>query len=274
MQTLSEIKGLLASHGLRPRRRFGQNFLHDRSAMERVAEAAGVQPGDRVLEVGPGTGSLTERLLQAGARVVAVEVDRDLAGLLRDRLEPWGVGEEGGRVELIEADVLAGKHRVEPRVLEAMGTERFLLVANLPYNVASPLLLNLAVQAPGMSRAVVMVQREVADRIVAGPGSKAYGALGVLLQAQFEARRLFTLPPGVFWPPPKVDSAVVRLDRLERPLTHDPAALSDLVGRLFGQRRKQLGSLLGRDTPLPPGLEPTMRPEQASVPQLCELARM
>lgn len=270
MQTLGEIKQLLAAYGLRPKRRFGQNFLHDAHAMDRVVEAAEVGSGDRVLEVGPGTGSLTQRLLEAGARVVAVEVDRDLAVMLREQLEPWG-----DQAHLIEGDVLAGKHAVEPRVLEAMAdAATFSLVANLPYNVASPLLMNLAVQAPAMSRAVVMVQREVADRIVAEPGSKVYGAMSVVLQAQFACRRMFTLPPGAFWPPPKVDSAVVRLDRLDPPLTKDPLALSALVSKLFGQRRKQLGTILGRDTPLPPGLEAMMRPEQASVEQLCELARM
>ncbi len=234
--------------------------------MAQVVEAAAIGTGDRVLEVGAGTGALSVQLLDAGARLVAVEIDRDLKPVLRQVL--------GDRATLVFDDVLTGKHTINPCVIEALGAGPFKLVANLPYNVASPLLVNLAVDHPDMSVAVVTIQREVADRLTAPPGGggKNYGPLSVIVQAMCEVRRVATLPPGCFWPQPKVASAVVALTRRAAPLTDDPHRLADLVHRLFNQRRKQLGSILGRDTPLPDGVEPTMRPEQLSVAQLIQLA--
>ena len=149
----------------------------------------------------------------------------------------------------------------------------FKLIANLPYNIASPLLAILAADYPTMFAAVVMIQREVAERITAAPGGKAYGSLGVLIQAMCRVERIMTLPPGCFWPRPKIDSAVIRLTRRETPLTDDPAGLAALLQRLFTKRRKQIGSILGRETALPDGVDPKMRPEQLSVEQLVDLAR-
>ena len=318
-QTLTEIKTLLSAHGLRPKHKFGQNFLHDGNQMRRIMDAAAIAPRDVVLEVGPGTGALTERLLDAGADVVAVEIDPQLEPVLRHRLgsaldrwvtdggnsasephqnnpgddpeampeggdndaaESWkacgGEGGEGGATLLI-ADVLAGKHRINPAVTAAVDARRggrpFKLIANLPYNVASPLLANLVVDQPAMSDAVVMIQKEVADRLAAPPGGKDYGPLGILIQALCEVRTVGTLAPGCFWPPPKVASAVVHLRRRATPLTDDPAALSATLQRLFTRRRKQLGAILGRDTPLPDGIDPNARPESLSVEQLVALSR-
>jgi len=303
LQTLTEIKSALAAHGLRPKHRLGQNFLHDHGKLALILDAAAIAPGDLVLEVGPGTGTLTQALAGAGARVVAVEVDEDLAAVLRETLAPHEAS-----VSLVFADVLAGKHAINPAVIDALedagtgplhpagetpspnpsrreGDENrpepvkdarhpFKLVANLPYQIASPLLANLALDHPALSLAVVMVQREVADRLTADPGGKDYGPLGVLIRAAFEVDRVTTLPPGCFWPPPNVHSAVVRLRRRGRPLADDLPALAALLHRLFSRRRKQIGTILGRDTPLPPGVDPTRRPESLSVPQLAALAKL
>ncbi len=266
-QTLNDIKRLLADHGLHPKKKFGQNFLHDGNHMARIMEAAALSPGDVVLEVGPGTGALTERLADAGARVVAVEIDRDMEPILRGRL--------GDRVTLHLGDALDGKHAISPEalaLLEQHHAERFKLIANLPYHIASPLLANLALDHPAMTHAVVMIQKEVADRLTAPPGTKAYGPLGILLQAVFEIRRVGVLKPGCFYPPPSIDSAVVALHRRAAPLCDDPHAFSAMLHTLFSKRRKQLGAILGRDAELPAGVEPTMRPEVLSLDQLCELA--
>jgi 16S rRNA (adenine1518-N6/adenine1519-N6)-dimethyltransferase len=285
-QTLTDIKQLLAAHGLRPKHRLGQNFLHDGNHMARIMDAAEVGDGDVVLEVGPGTGALTERLIEAGAAVVAVEIDPDLEPILRQRLDA-----AGDQFTLIFGDILAGKHRLNPAVLEALEaratapqiptptpnppspTPTFKLIANLPYQVASPLLANLVADHPAMTDAVVMIQKEVADRLTAAPGSKAYGPLGILLQALCDIRVVGVLPPSCFWPPPKVASAVVHLQRRAEPGTDDPAALSRTLQKVFRQRRKQLGSILGRDTPLPTGVESTARPESLTVEQLIALSR-
>ncbi len=267
-QTLTDIKHLLAGHGLHPKKRFGQNFLHDGNHMRRIMEAADLQEGGLVLEVGPGTGALTERLLEAGASVVAVEIDRDMEPILLDRLSSFG-----DRFKLHIGDVLESKHVLNPAVVELMGGRPFKMIANLPYNIASPLLVNLAVDHPGMSSAVVMIQREVADRIGASPGGKDYGQLSVILQAMCEIDRVGTLSPECFWPRPKVASAVLRLVRRDTPLTDDPAALSSLVQKLFQKRRKQLGAILGRDRAFPEGIGADVRPESLSVEQFVQLAR-
>lgn len=267
-QTLGDIKSLLTAHGLRPKHRFGQNFLHDANQMRRILEAADVRPGELVLEVGPGTGALSERLLEAGAAVVAVEVDADLEPILRDRTAAFG-----DRFTLLVADVLAGKHELNPDLARLLGGRPFKLIANLPYNVASPLLVNLAVDFPGMTLAIVMVQREVADRLAAKPGGKDYGPLSVIVQTLCEVQRVATLAPGCFWPPPDVHSAVVKLTRRAQPLTDDPKALSALLHTLFSKRRKQLGTILGRDRAFPAGIAADARPEQLSVEQLVALSR-
>ncbi len=247
--------------------------------MRRIMDAADLEEGGLVLEVGPGTGALSERLLEAGADLVAVEIDRDMEPILRDRLSDFG-----DRFHLHIGDVLESKHTLNPAVIEFLHAASasdpspnpqspFKMIANLPYNIASPLLVNLAVDHPAMSAAVVMIQREVADRITAAPGGKDYGPLSVILQAMCEVDRVGTLSPECFWPRPKVASAVVRLVRRANPLTDDPVALSGLLQKLFQKRRKQLGAILGRDRALPDGIDPDARPESLSVEQFVELAR-
>ncbi len=283
MQHLSQIKSLLAAYNLHPRHRLGQNFLIDSAKLDAIVQAAQIEPGEVVLEVGPGTGVLTSRLLQAGARVLAVEIDQQLEPMLREQFAA-----QGDCFQLIIADVLAGKHEINPVVVEALsvmcdGDEQkesgrdqgrgFKLIANLPYQVASPLLINLALDHPSMRLGLVMVQKEVADRLTAEPGGKEYGAMSVLVQAMCEVTMVLTLPPGCFWPQPKVTSAVVRVQRRERALTDDPQTLAKLTQRLFSQRRKQLGTILGRDRTWPAGVTADLRPEQVNVTQMIELSR-
>ncbi|MDP6151859.1 MAG: 16S rRNA (adenine(1518)-N(6)/adenine(1519)-N(6))-dimethyltransferase RsmA [Phycisphaeraceae bacterium] len=269
-QTLTDIQNLLRTHGLLPKKRLGQNFLHDANHMDQVVAAARVGEGHVVLEVGAGTGSLSRRLLDAGARLVAVEIDADLEPILRQQLvEPFG-----GRVTLVIGDVLTGKHVISLVVLDALasiGAAKFKLVANLPYNIASPLLVNLAVDHPGMTDAVVMVQREVAARLAAGPGTKVYGPLGVIVQAMCEVELIATLAPTCFWPNPQVESAVIRLTRRSRPLTADPARFGAFIHKVLHTPPKQLGTILGRDLNWPAGVEPVTRPEQLSIQQLVAL---
>ncbi len=271
MQDLARIKALLAARGLRPRHRLGQNFLHEPVRIERLVDAAGVRPGDLVLEVGPGTGALTEALLDRGARVVACELDRDLADLVEEELVPRA----DGRLVLVRGDCLGRGRRLAADVDAALGGEPFRLVANLPYQAASPLMAELALQRPDCLGQFVTIQKEVADRLVAPTGTGTYGTLTVLVRAAATVERLEVLPPGCFWPPPKVTSATVAVrPRGEREL---PDALrpggpgADRTGRdafarfvsgLFSKRRKQLGAILGRDRTWPEGVDPSARPER------------
>jgi len=264
-QTLTQIKRLLAERGLQPKKRFGQNFLHDQNQMQRIVAAAQIEPGQLVLEVGAGTGSLSLRLLETAARLIAVEVDHDLEPILRHCL--------GQRAVLHIGDILASKHQVSPAVAQLIGDRPFKLVANLPYSVASPLVANLVTAYPHMTAAVVMVQREVADRLLARPGGKSFGPLGVMVQAMCEVKRVGVLGPSCFWPPPQVESAIIALRRRDKPLIDRPDQLSAMVQRLFGQRRKQLGTILGRSVELPEGIAADLRPENLSVRQIVELAR-
>jgi 16S rRNA (adenine1518-N6/adenine1519-N6)-dimethyltransferase len=267
-QNLTEIKTLLEAWDLRPKHRLGQNFLHDANKMAAIVNAASILPGQVVLEVGAGTGALSERLLDAGAELIAVEMDQHLEPILRQRLADYA-----GRVNLLMTDVLASKHKLSPVVAEALGAVSALkLVANLPYSIASPLIANLLLDYPQMTLAVVTVQREVAQRMLASPGSKAYGPLGILVQSLCCVEPVTKLSPACFWPRPKVESQVLRLCRRDVPLTSDPQALARLLQQLFSSRRKQLGTILGRDRPWPEGVQPSQRPEQLSVEQLIALS--
>jgi len=266
-QTLTQIRQHLDAYGLRPKHRFGQNFLHDANKMGQILAAAELQLGELVLEVGPGTGALSEHLLEAGANLLAVEIDSELEPILKKVFEPCM-----DRASILIGDVLDGKHNLNRVVLEALAGRPFKLIANLPYNVASPLLVNLALQQPNMSGAVVMIQKEVADRLAASPGSKAYGPLGIIIQSMCHVQMVTTLPPACFWPAPKVASAVVAIHRRQTPLTDDPAKFSQFVHHVFNQRRKQLGSILGKAFVFPDKVNPTQRPEELSVEQLVRLA--
>lgn len=266
MQTLAEIRELLESRGLAPRKSLGQNFLIDHNLIRKLVDAAGVRAGDLVLEIGPGTGALTEELLDRSAQVIAGELDRGLAQLLRDRF--------GGRPNftLIEGDALASKRELAPEIAAALAGRPFRLVANLPYGAATPLMIALLIAHPECGSMHVTIQREVADRLLAGPSSKDYGTLGVVAQALARVERIATLPPECFWPRPEVTSAMVSVTRRPDPLTRDPGRLAEFCQRVFSKRRKQLGSVLGRDFPWPPGIRPENRVEELPVETIVALA--
>ncbi len=260
MQTLTEIKGLLAERGVRPKKRFGQHFLHDQNLLRRLVKAAAVQPGQLVLEVGPGTGTLTETLLDAGAEVVACEIDPVLASIVRDRL--------GERVCLVEGDCLGRGRRLAPALVAALGERRFTLVANLPYQTASTLIAALLIHHPRCEGQFVTIQKEVADRLLAASGTKAFGALTVIVRALAEVELVARVPPTCFWPQPQVDSTMFSIRPRPGHGIDDPAGLADFAARLFSKRRKQLGTILGRDVAWPPGVTPDLRPEQLTIAQL------
>jgi 16S rRNA (adenine1518-N6/adenine1519-N6)-dimethyltransferase len=213
----------------RARKRLGQHFLVDRRALERIADALAPTRADTVVEIGPGRGALTDLLVERAGRVVAIELDRDLVPYLRDRYAG------AGTVEVIERDVL------ELSLADAAGTPDFLLAGNVPYYITTPILFH-ALAPPRPRRAVFLVQKEVADRVAASPGSKIYGALSVNVQAVAHAEIVAHVPAGAFRPPPSVESAVLRVtpraDAVVSELQEEP--YRRLVQDAFGLRRKQL----------------------------------
>ena len=268
MQTLGEIRQLLARHGATPRHALGQNFLHAHNMLRKLLGAAALQPGQVVLEVGPGTGTLTEELAAAGAVVVACELDPAMAAIVRERL--------GAGVTLVEGDCLHGKHALSPALLAALAGRPFRLVANLPYQAATPLLATLLESHPECDGAFVTIQREVAERMTAAPRSAAWGALSVLMQLQATLETVAILPGGCFWPPPRVESAMVAIRRRpDAPLPPAEArAFGTFVASLFSRRRKQLGTTLGRGAALPPGVSATQRPEELTPAEWLLLWRL
>ncbi|MFG0258642.1 MAG: 16S rRNA (adenine(1518)-N(6)/adenine(1519)-N(6))-dimethyltransferase RsmA [Phycisphaerales bacterium JB043] len=268
MQTLSQIRTLLDSHGLSPRHSLGQNFLVDHNLLGKLVESASLSPGDLVLEVGPGTGTLTETLLERGCEVIACELDDGLASLLRATLAP----RYPDAFTLVHDDCLASKRNLRESLVKALDGRRFKLVANLPYQAATPLILTLLLAHQNCISLHVTIQQEVADRILASPGNKVYGELSVIAQALGECQRIATLPPGCFWPQPKVTSAMVSIHRLASPLIGDTDRLVSMTQHLFATRRKQLGKILGRDHPLLEGIDASQRPESLTVEQICRLA--
>jgi 16S rRNA (adenine1518-N6/adenine1519-N6)-dimethyltransferase len=218
---------LLRRYGLQAKKSWGQCFLHDPSVLDRIVIAAGVGADDVVLEIGAGLGSLTARLAAAARRVIAVERDRELAEVLRAELG------SDAKVELQEANALTFD-------FAALG-EPLVVVGNLPYNIASPLLFRILEQRAVVRRATVMLQRELAARLAAPPGERLYGAPSVLLQDAAQVRLCFVVPGGAFVPRPRVESAVLRLDFRESPLSGVPfAQLQRVVHAAFRQRRKTL----------------------------------
>ncbi len=280
VQTLAEIKSLLESRGLRPKRSLGQNFLVDHNLIRKLVDASGVGPGDLVLEVGPGTGTMTEDLLARGCEVIACELDDGLAALLRERLPSVPGGE---RFTLIHRDCLEGKHHLAPEIVSALAGRPFSLIANLPYGAATPLMMTLLLSFPTCEKMAVTIQREVADRLLAEPGGKDFGPLAVIAQVAARVERIAKAPPECFWPRPDVTSAMVLLTRRvdPPPATGDLTGLSDLLHDLFAHRRKQLGGLLGHGIDWPAigaapacqGVAPTLRAEQLSPALILALGR-
>jgi 16S rRNA (adenine1518-N6/adenine1519-N6)-dimethyltransferase len=286
MQTQRQIQELLAGAGVSPNRRLGQHFLVDLNLMRLLVDSAQMERRDVVLEVGAGTGSLTEALAEQAGHIVTVEMDRTLAGIAQSRLAG------AANVELINADVLSGKGTLAPAVVEAVTQARarragrLLLVANLPYDVASPVMINL-VKGPLTADAMtVTVQKEVARRMTATPGSRDYGTLSIYLGATGTVEMLRVLKPSVFWPPPGVESALVRYVRDERKSgrIRDMDLFGRVVALFLGHRRKMLRACLkqappdlaGRDRWLDifarTAIDPTRRPEELSPEQYVDLA--
>ena len=257
------IRELLGEHNLAPRRALGQNFVADANTVRRIAHLAAVGPGDHVVEIGAGLGSLTLALAETGATVTAVEVDEGLAAALRTIVE--GIA----NVQIIEADAMALDW---DRVI---GRGSAVLVANLPYNVATPLVADVLDGVAQVGRMLVMVQREVGERFVAAPRTGAYGAVSVKIAYWATARIVGLVPPSVFVPRPNVDSALVEIVRRRPPAT-DPAVLFPLIRTAFNQRRKMLRrSLSGVVAPeqfATAGIEPTARPEELDIDAWCALA--
>jgi 16S rRNA (adenine1518-N6/adenine1519-N6)-dimethyltransferase len=247
-QTQSYLRELFARHGVSPQHRYGQNFLIDLNIHDLIVKTADVGPDDVVLEVGPGAGALTTLMASKGAAVVAVDIDPGMVRLASDATAGMP------NVRVLLADALAGKNVMNPEVLDNVRAglavapgKRFKLVANLPYNVATPVVSNLLVH-PELcpAKMVVTVQLELAERMRAGPSTEAYGGLSVLVQALTDVEVVRVLPPTVFWPRPKVESAVVSLttNPAKRALVADLPWFHAVVRRVFLHRRKNLRRVL------------------------------
>jgi 16S rRNA (adenine1518-N6/adenine1519-N6)-dimethyltransferase len=240
----------------RPRKRFGQHFLHDPGVVRRILEAIAPGPGDCIVEIGPGEGVLTRPLAARAGRFEAIEIDRDLAAAL---------AAEGLRVHV--ADALAFDFGALPQGVRVVG--------NLPYNISTPLLFHLARHAARLRDLHFMLQREVVERMVARPSTREYGRLSVMLQTRFRMEKLFRVAAGAFRPPPKVESAVVRLQPLGAPPDCDARRLEDIVRRAFSARRKTLRNALplGAGDFAALGIDPGLRPENLSPQDYVRIAR-
>lgn len=275
----AQVTQLLARHGLRPKKRLGQNFLIDRNVLRKIIDAAELTSESHVLEIGPGLGTVTREAAEVAAKVVAVEMDRDLIPVLEETV--------GGcpNVEIVHADFL----RLDlPAFLEShFGEARCTVVANLPYYITSPLIIRLIDVKDRIERMIVMVQQEVADRLAAQPGTKDYGSLTVLIQYHCFVRMVARVKRTVFYPAPEVDSAIIRLDVRPSPAVDVPneALFFRIVRAAFGQRRKTLPRALSGSPDLgwtrekagsaltKAGIDPGRRGETLSLEEFAEIAR-
>jgi 16S rRNA (adenine1518-N6/adenine1519-N6)-dimethyltransferase len=284
-QTQSYLRQLFSRRGIAPRHRLGQNFLVDLNIHDLIAEQATLSPGEMVLEVGPGAGALTSLMAGLGARVLAVEVDPGMAALATEAIGAYP------NARVLNVDALASKHTIQPEVLEMLVRGRegrpYKLVANLPYNIATPLIMNLLVDdAHRPELMVVTIQKELGERMMARPGDKENGALSVIIQALADVEIARVLPPSVFWPRPKVESAVVviRPDPARREAIGDLAWFHRIVHDVFLHRRKALRGVLTRLAPegvdkteieallVSLGIPGSIRAESLHVPQWIALA--
>ena len=292
MQTKREIQELLSAAGVSPNRRLGQHFLVDLNLMRLLVDSARIGPGDVVLEIGAGTGSLTEALAEQAGPVITVELDRTLAGIVQSQLA------DAENVQIINADILSGKGIINPAVADAV-TEaqarlrsiapiqgRVLLVSNLPYDVASSVMINLVKGPVTVDAMFVTIQKEVAERMTARPGSRDYGTLSIFLQATGEVETLRRLKPSVFWPPPAVDSAMIRYvrDRNKTRRILDMDLFGAVISLFIGHRRKMLRACIKEALPElgdrdlwleifeQHSIDPTRRPEELAPEQYVDVA--
>ena len=258
----SATRHILKKFKLRAVKGLGQNFLIDADIVRRIVEAAAICAGDEVLEIGAGIGTLTQGLLEAGANVTAIEVDKKLPAVLKETLAGYE------KFRLIEGDVL------KINLAELMPS-KFKVVANLPYYITTQILLTLLEKNLPVTKIVTMVQREVAERMTAAPGSKIYGALSVAVQFRSEPRIAFEVPPESFLPPPEVTSAVVVCDVRKSPFDVDEEFFTKVVRTAFAKRRKTLLNSLasfGRDKILASGIDATRRAETLSLEEFARLS--
>lgn len=293
----TEIRALAARAGVRPTKTWGQNFVLDGGTVRKIVRQADVTPGERVVEVGPGLGSLTLGLLEAGADLVAVEIDLVLAGLLPETVRTHVPGIEVRVADVGATDPAddvseAAASLPTPRltvlrgdaldVRSLPGRPPTALVANLPYNVSVPVILTFLERFPSIERVLVMVQAEVADRLAAPPGSRTYGVPSAKVAWYASARRTATVGRSVFWPAPNVDSALVRMDRREPPVTTATREqVFEVVDAAFSQRRKMLRSALAtlagssqaaERAVAAAGVDPQARGERLDIAQLARVA--
>lgn len=246
-----------------PRKRFGQHFLADDGVIDAIVRAIAPRPGDALVEIGPGLGAMTQPLVERAGHLTVIELDRDLAARLRSHAQ----------LTVVEADVLT----VDFRVLAAAAGRPLRVVGNLPYNISTPILFHLLDAVDAVADQHFMLQREVVDRMAAAPGGKDYGRLSVMLQWRYDIENVLDVPPEAFDPPPRVDSAVVRMLPLPAPAGVDTGVLGELVTAAFSQRRKILRHTLGRwaeqrgvDTA---GFDLQRRAEEVPVAEYVALAR-
>lgn len=282
----ADIRRIAAEEGITPTKKFGQNFVIDPGTVRRIVREAGVDAGDQVMEVGPGLGSLTLAILETGADLTAVEIDPPLAQRLPQTIAEF-MPNAANRFRVVNMDALKVTPSQLPQLADAA---TFTLVANLPYNVATPILLTLLERFGNLDAFLVMVQKEVAERLSAQPGSKVYGTPSVKLAWYGTAERVGTIGRNVFWPAPNVDSALVRFTRYQADdpaapgasnSTADGGAQRELVFRLidaaFGQRRKTLHAALKTIAPSEAfsiaGIDPTRRGETLTIAEFTALAK-
>jgi len=249
------------------RKRFGQNFLHDKYVLDDIISAIGPLPGDTMVEIGPGLGAMTELLIKGLDHMHVVELDRDLVTRLQKTFNP-------AKLTIHAGDAL----KFDFSTIAVPAGRKLRVVGNLPYNISSPLLFHLADIAPLVQDQHFMLQKEVVERMVAGPGSKTYGRLSVMLQWRYDMSLLFVVPPTAFDPPPKVESAIVRMIPVAEPLACDQATLEAVVLKAFSQRRKVIRNCVaGMFTEaqlVDAGIDPTLRPESVGLAQYVALANL
>lgn len=250
----------------RPRKRFGQNFLHDPNIIRRIVGSIAPTPGDNIVEIGPGQGAMTFPVLAACGKLTAIELDRDLVKLLGE------TAPADAELTVISLDALKADFSTFGEDLRVIG--------NLPYNISSPLMFHLLDFAAHIRDMHFMLQKEVVDRMTAAPGSKTYGRLSVMIQALCSAEKLFDVPPGAFFPPPAVDSSIVRLvpHTPEQIPPHDPDRFARVVAQSFAQRRKTLRNnlkhLVTAEAMESIGIAPSERAENLSVEDFFRLSRV
>lgn len=288
MQTRQQIQQLLASAGLSPNKRRGQHFLIDLNLMRLLIDSADIRSSDVVLEVGCGTGSLTEELVRHAGAVVTVEVETTLVEITKRQLA------KSGNVKFFNVDVLESKNTIDGNVVEALISAqtlqpgRLLLVSNLPYSIASSVMANLVTGPVKADAMYVTVQKEIADRMMAGPGSKDYGTLSIVLTVTGDVKMIRTLKPSVFWPQPQVDSAMISFvrDVKKARRIHNMEIFSELVNLFMQHRRKMLRACAKLATGKLAGvkswpqvfqqcmIDPQNRPEQISPENYISIANL